>query len=138
MAGRDPLFEPWAAATIGDPVLVRTVEGEPSYWLVPVELGGRAIGFVRVTGNGRVAAAGVHYRDAQSLVDSPRLVTGIGADEAVEQARAHLAGTAARVMADPVFVHEGPPGREAWRVLVEVGDGSARTLFVTSGGVYER
>ena len=32
------LFEPWAHATVGGPVLVHTVTGEPSYWLVPVGL----------------------------------------------------------------------------------------------------
>jgi len=39
---------------------------------------------------------------------------------------------------EPVFVHDGPPGREAWLVVTRIGDVPARWFFVTPGGVYER
>lgn len=136
MAGFDPLFQPWHSALAGEPVLVRTVDGEPSYWLVPVERDGLAIGFVRVLGTGRVAAAGAHYRNAASFGRSPRVVTRISSDEAAALAVAH-AGAGVRVVARPMFVHDGPPGREAWMVEVESDEGHRHRLFVTPGGVYE-
>jgi hypothetical protein len=140
MAGRDPLFEPWEGARVGDPVLVRTVEGAPSYWLVPVERDGRAIGFVRVMGTGRVAAAGAYYRDVRSVADSPVVVTRISGEDAAEMALAYVgdkSGARGDVVAGPMFVHDGPPGREAWLVEVEVGGGERRRMFVSPGGVYE-
>jgi hypothetical protein len=73
----DPLFAPWPDATIGNPVMVRTLQGEPSYRLVPVELQGRVAGFVRVNIDGKVAAVGAHYRDARHIAASPRVVTHI-------------------------------------------------------------
>ena len=39
---------------------------------------------------------------------------------------------------DPVYVHDGPPGREAWLVRVREADGPPQTLFVGPGGMYER
>ena len=57
-AERDSHFAPWARASVGEPVLVSTLRGEPSYWTVPVERDGRAIGFVRVSGTGQVMASG--------------------------------------------------------------------------------
>jgi hypothetical protein len=38
-----------------------------------------------------------------------------------------------------MFVHDGPPGREAWLVPVAVGGGRiTRWIFVSEGGIYER
>jgi hypothetical protein len=117
-------------------VLVRTVTGEPSYWLVPVEHAERAIGFVRVTLEGDAVASGAYYRDPARLDTAPRVVTGITADEARGQAAAAVGAEA--VLDEPVFVHDGPPGREAWLIRARRPDGTARSLFVTSAGWYER
>ena len=32
----DPLFVPWVEHSLGEPVLVRDLSRQPSYWLVPV------------------------------------------------------------------------------------------------------
>jgi hypothetical protein len=136
IAGQDALFAPWAGASVGEPVLVRTVAGAPSYWLVPVELHSRAIGFVRVTTEGKAVASGAFYREPDRLDDAPRVVTGITAAEAQEVASA-AAGPDA-VLDEPVFVHDGPPGREAWLVRTQQPDGQSRSLFVTAAGWYER
>lgn len=136
LATRDALFEPWARSTVGEPVLVRTVTGEPSYWLVPVELGNRAIGFVRVTNEGRAVASGAFYRDPGNLDGAPAVVTGITAAEARERIAEMLGRDV--VVADPVYVHDGPPGREAWLIRVREGDGVTKLLFVTAAGWYER
>lgn len=136
IAMQDALFEPWARSTVGEPVLVRAVTGEPSYWLVPVELGDRAIGFVRVTTEGKAVASGALYRDPARLNGAPPVVTGITAAEA----RARVADVlgAGAVAGDPMFVHDGPPGREAWLIGVREPDGATRLIFVTAAGWYER
>lgn len=136
IAMQDALFEPWARSTVGEPVLVRAVTGEPSYWLVPVELGDRAIGFVRVTTEGKAVASGALYRDPARLNGAPPVVTGITAAEA----RARVADVlgAGSVAGEPVYVHDGPPGREAWLIGVREPDGATRLIFVTAAGWYER
>lgn len=130
------MFAPWAEAAIGEPVLVHSVRGEPSYWLVPIEREDRSIGFVRVTLEGEAVASGAYYRDPARLDAAPHVVTGITADEAREQAAA--AAGADAVLDQPIFVHDGPPGREAWLVRARRPDGTARSLFVTAAGWYER
>lgn len=117
-------------------MLVHTVTGRPSYWLVPVEREERAIGFVRVTLEGAAVASGAYYRDPARLDTAPRVVTGITAEEA--RGRAAAAAGAQAVLDEPVFVHDGPPGREAWLVVARRPDGTARSLFVTAAGWYER
>ena len=76
VAGQDPLFELWARSSVGEPVLVRTVTGAPSYWVVPIELEERAIGFVRVTREGKAVAAGALYREPGRPETAPAAVTG--------------------------------------------------------------
>ncbi len=136
MPGRDPLFAPWADASVGDPIVVRSLDGRPSYWLVPIERDGRAIGFVRISLAGEVAAAGARYRDPRRLEAAPRLVTGIDAGEAAARAEAALPGGTR--LGDAIYVHDGPPGREAWMVRMLDPSGAPRVVFVTSGGTYER
>jgi hypothetical protein len=136
IASRDPLFAPWAEANIGEPFLVRTVDGRASYWLVPVELGSRTIGFVRVTQDGKAMAAGVLYRDPAQLEAVPRTVTGITSAEALSRIQDTVGPD--DVVSDPRYVHDGPPGREAWMIAVRKPEGTERILFVTSSGWYER
>lgn len=131
MARRDALFAPWHEAATGEPILVRTTSGEPSYWLVPVEALGRAIGFVRVALDGAVSAAGAFYRRPDELGACPPVVTGITAEDAVSAVVADIG--IERTALAAVFVHDGPPGREAWLVA-----GGGRRFFVTRGGVRER
>jgi hypothetical protein len=133
LAKTDSSLRQWNDAVAGTPVLVHTAAGAASYWLVPIGPPGDAgtlpgepvAGFVRVTLAGRVAAAG-------SFGGRPRPVTGITEADA----RAAAARAAPHTAVDtPLFVHDGPPGREGWRVDVTGGDGMRRTLFITAGGV---
>jgi hypothetical protein len=135
LASRDPFFAVWASASTGAPIVVATVGGEPSYWVVPVEAQGRAIGFVRVGGDGSVAAAGALYRDPTRLDACPAVVTGLTAADA-RRATAREAGVREEDVGPPVYVHDGPPGREAWLTRVRTG-GDVRSFLVTTGGVDE-
>lgn len=136
VAAHDASFEPLARSLVGDPVLVRTMAGDPSYWLVPMELEGRAVGFVRVTTEGAAVASGSLLRDPDRLDSAPAVVTGITAVEASERVRAALGPD--DVPEPPVYVHDGPPGREAWLVRVRERTGATRLLLVTAAGWYER
>ena len=134
----DPRFARWATAAIGDPVLVRTLEREPSYWLVPIEVQDRVAGFVRVNRDGRVAAMGTYGRDPRDADASPRVVTHIDAEAAATQAAGHVRSATGETASSPVYVHDGPPGREAWLIEVTEHGRPTRWIFVSPGGVYER
>jgi hypothetical protein len=134
LAASDSTLSEWASAAAGSPVLVHTFSGEPSYWIVPIEphdavqrAAPRLAGFVRVSLTGRVLAAG-------KFGGLTRVVTGITQEEA--RAKAGSAGVF-REIGTPLFIHDGPPGREGWRVDVMETNGERRALFVTAAGVTE-
>jgi hypothetical protein len=137
-AREDPLFAPWLGASIGEPMLVRNVSGAASYWLVPVVLGGRVVGFARVLPSGVVAAFGAFYRRVSEIAHCPLVVTRIDADEAARLAATRIDAARDEEAAAPVYVHDGPPGREAWMVGVLRHGQFVRHVFVTPGSVYER
>lgn len=126
----DPAFAAWQGAAAGEPLLVRDLAGRPSYWLVPVVAAGRTVGTVRVLEDGRVAA-----------LEAPRpgaTVSSLDAAEAARRAAREVDAEGGESAAEPELVHDGPPGREAWRIEVSREGRPARWLFVTPGGVYER
>jgi hypothetical protein len=65
-------------------------------------------------------------------------VTRIDAGAAAAQAAGRVHGARGETAAAPVYVHDGPPGREAWLVEVSRGGRPTRWIFVTPGAVYER
>jgi hypothetical protein len=134
----DPLFAPWDRTKLGRPTMVQTVFGEKSYWLVPVELGNKTIGFIRIMGDGKVAAVGTFYQEPTRLDNCPSVVTGITAAEASEKARSLISSERGESGHVPIFVHDGPPGREAWLIEVTVTGKPSRWIFVTPGFTYER
>lgn len=134
----DPRFAPWREMTLGEPVLVMTVHKEPSYWSVPVLIRGRVAGFVRVLGTGKVAALGTFYQDPTQIDDCPVVVTVIDATEACYRAQELIHPEEGETASDPLFVHDGPPGREAWLIEVIKEGRPYRWIFVTPAFVYER
>jgi hypothetical protein len=116
-----------ATARPGVPLLVRTTGGTPSYWLVPLEIDDRGVGFVRVTRSGDVAAVG-RYGGSSAL--------DLDADAVIDLVSDQL--TDSEIATRPMLVHDGPPGREAWMLVTSVGPRPARRLFVTPSGHYER
>jgi hypothetical protein len=134
----EPLYAPWAKASLGKPVIVRTVFGEPSYYTVPVLLIERAVGFIRVLGTGRVAAIGAYYQNPAQIHTCPLTVTGIDAAESVRRASDRIHVENGESASEPIYVHDGPPGREAWRIEVYREGKPARWIFVTAAFVYER
>jgi hypothetical protein len=134
----DEQFAPLRQATIGDPVLVHTVFGEPSYWMAPAYIGEHVAGFVRVLGSGRVASVGTFYTNRSRLSSCPAIVTGIDNAEAARRAAGRIRVDEGDVALEPVYVHDGPYGREAWLVEVRRADHPGRWIFVTPAFTYER
>ncbi len=134
----DSMFAPWSDASLGQPLLVKDVFRNPSYWLVPVLIQERVAGFVRVLGTGEAAAIGAFYRDPNYLEDCPAVITGIDALEASNRAEERIQLEQGEVALDPVFVHDGPQGREAWLIEIVKEGSPYRWIFVTPAFVYER
>jgi len=134
----DRVRRAWPNAAIGEPELVHDVAGPPTYWLVPLVAQNRAIGFVRVDGNGRTIAMGTFCQTPDEIEKCPAIVTGITADEAAELARDRGNLTPDETAAQPRFVHDGPVGREVWLVETSRDGAPGRWLFVGRGGLYER
>lgn len=117
-------------------VLVHDISSRPSYWLVPYRVEGRVVGFARVLGDGRLFAIGSTGRRGRRAGDYPREATGLSGD----QARLAVAGALepGEVATAPIFVHDGPPGREAWLVETRRDGEPHRWVFVTAAGTYQR
>jgi hypothetical protein len=136
-AAVDPMLEPWRAAGLGDPYLVRTVDLQPSYWLVPVVSNSRVLGYVEVAADGRVLGHAYLYRSVENLDACPSVVTRLTASEASREAAPILGGYAGAQLTDPVFIHDGPRNKLAWMVEVWVEDELISRVFITPGYVYE-
>jgi hypothetical protein len=136
--GDDAQFAPLRDAIIGDPVLVRTVFGEPSYWMAPACIAEHVAGFVRILGSGRVASVGTFCTNPSRLASCPAIVTGIDRAEAARRAAERIRIEEGDVALEPVYVHDGPYGREAWLVAVRRHDRPDRWIFVTAAFTYER
>jgi len=135
---KDSIFSLWGNPFLGQAVLVRDTFKNPSYWLVPVIVHERVVGFVRVMGSGSVDAIGTSCRDVEDIQSCPTIVTGITKEAATlfAQKECHLEKN--ETLRDPIFVYDGSIGREAWLVEVEQDKNVVRWIFVTAGGVYER
>lgn len=128
-AAGDPHFASWEGAQAGEPLVVRDLGGQPSYWLVPVVAGSEQVGSVRVLADGRVAAL---------TVPRGTPVTALDAEAALRMAEGVIDRAGGEASGSVSLVHDGPPGREAWRIEVLVRGRPTRWIFVTPGGHYER
>ena len=126
----DPQFQAWRGAAPGEPRMVHDPRGQPAYWLVPVQNQGSNVGAVRVLASGQ-AAASIAYRAGSDLL-------ALSPNQILEQAGSALAEHRGERAGAVLLVHDGPPGREAWRVEVLRDDRVLRWIFVTPGGIYDR
>ena len=123
----DEHFSAWRGASVGEPQLVHDELGQPAYWLVPIENQGTGVGAVRILGSGR-AAAMIAYRAGSNVLE-------LNHARVLELAASAVAD---EQLGEVLLVHDGPPGREAWRVEVLAGGKLQRWIFVTPGGIYQR
>jgi hypothetical protein len=137
LPNEDPLYGPLKDTTAGDPILVRNVFRQPTYWIVPLLKKTRIAGFVRVLLNGKVAHLGIFNTSGRSKNNNP-VITGVELSEAYKLATEKIRKELGESASEPVFVHDGPIGKEAWLVEVSIDDKPNRWIFVTGELVYER
>jgi hypothetical protein len=130
----DAMLKPWPALSVGAPVVVGDIAGAPAYWLVPLEAEARVIGAARVDAGGRVMTIGITCRTPDRIEACPAVVTGLTADEAAAAVVLEPGETASA----PRFIHDGPPGREAWLVETLREGRPARWITITPGGAASR
>jgi hypothetical protein len=134
----DLLFSHWSKGRLSDPVLVHNTFGDPSYWLVPLQAYGLVVGFVRVSGSGKVLATGTFCRDPENLSTCPKVATGISLKEVQRIVHKEITYAPDERAEAPIFVHDGPVGREAWLVSTVRSGKQLRWIFITAGGTYQR
>jgi hypothetical protein len=133
----DPLFEQLKNAIAEQPILVKNVFRSPSYWIVPLLKESQMVGFVRVLLNGKVAHIGI-YNKPGKLGRSPAFITQVESTEASKLASKRIREDIGESGSEPVFVHDGPIGKEAWLVEVSKDGKPNRWIFVSGNSIYER
>jgi len=136
----DPMFEPWTwkQSVFGDPILVRTVEEEPSYWRVPVNFKEKVLGYIDVDGSGTIWRYGEFYESPDNLSRCPSVPTLITAAEAAELAEEITARYPDAEVSDPLFVHDGAKSKIAWMLKIEKNGEIISRVFVAGRYPYER
>lgn len=132
------MISPWREAVLGDPVQVCNVELEASFWIVPVERPGQALGYIDISQDGRVMGSAYLYQNPADLSVCPPLATRISAEEARGLANDLLKPYRGARFSDPVFVHDGTHSRLAWMIEVRREDELVSRVFVTPGYAYEQ
>jgi hypothetical protein len=132
----DPLFATARRARVGRPALVRTPEGAPAFWLVPLLVEGLACGLAQVSLGGdvaRLAILGGAPDDRGNWVDAafferppPDLVAEVAARYGGE------------TLSAPTLSYDCSPARWAWRIEVGGQGAGATSTFITPGAWYAR
>lgn len=138
LAEQDPMFVLWNNYSLGQAVLVRDVLKKPSYWLVPIVVHERSVGFIRIMSSGSVDAIGTSCRDVEDIQSCPTVVTGITKQAALHLVQKECQLKKVETLSEPIFVYDGSIGREAWLVEMLQDGKVVLWYFVTAGGIYER
>jgi hypothetical protein len=135
----DPVFKSWEQSTLGDPILVRTLEEEPSYWTVPVIFKEKVIGFIDIDRNESIPRYGIFgCGKTDNLSACPSVLTFTTPEEAVELAKNITAKYPDAKVSAPIFVHGDEKGHTAWMLKVEKEEKIISRVFVAGNNVYER
>ncbi|MCX9011956.1 MAG: UPF0228 family protein [Candidatus Methanoperedens sp.] len=134
----DPVFKSWEHSTLGDPVLVRTLEGEPSYWIVPVTFKDRIIGYIDVDKNKSIPRYGQFCEKPELLSACPSIL--VTPEEAAGMAKNITTKYPGANVSVPILVYDGDPGNAVWMLKVEEEGKIISRIYVTpvAGFVYER
>jgi hypothetical protein len=124
-----------ARAAGQNPVLVRDLDLNPSYWLVPIAVEDRLVGFLRLGLDGDLLAYG-RFGQAQALDAFPPLAY-LSQETAGREIRAAF-GPGYQAITSPQLVHDGPVDRIAWMAIGRSLDGVEMRLFWTFGTTYQR
>lgn len=117
------------------PILVKSLDDNPSYWLVPVASEDRLVGFLRLGLKGDLLAYG-KFGQGRQLPDFPPLsyLSKETADREIRRAF----GDSYKEISPPQLVHDGPLDRIAWLSRSRSVDDTRMLLFWTFGTSYSR
>jgi hypothetical protein len=110
---------------------------EITYWLVPGLVDDRLAAIARVLADGRIATIAA-IKPPQSDCDVAAAVTGLSATQARRTINAVRLEQPGFSVSDPILVHDGPVGREAWLSVLTRDGRPAEWIFATLGGIYRR
>jgi len=130
----DPSMRALREAVVGDPALARSAEGEPAFWLVPIEIGKQACGYARVELSGRVTqvsgfGAGADDRGSWPEANFFRRPPA----RILDDLRAKHPGVP---LSEPVLSYDASPAKWAW--CIAVGGPPSTVAYITPGGWYEK
>lgn len=132
------MLYPWREAEIGEPLIVRTVDLEHSFWIVPVNLEGKVLGQIEVDKDGKILGHSYFYHSLDYQSMCPTVVTRISSEEAYLQAESIMKKYQNAEFSEPLYVHDGARSRLAWMIEVRFRDKLESRIFVTPGYVYQR
>jgi hypothetical protein len=121
-------------ARIGDPALVRSPEGEPVFWLVPLEVDAQACGFARVDLAGRVAQVSRFGGGADDRASWPQ--TDFFRRPPMRLLKTVRMKHASIPLGEPLLSYDGSPAKWAWRIAI--GEPVSAVAYLTPGGWYEK
>ena len=102
---RDSMLKNWKKAVLGEPFLVRDLELEPAFWIVPVNLDERVLGHINLSLDGGLMGHVYFHVTPDDLKSLPSVVTRLSASEALDQALVFVA-TRDVELGDPVYVFD--------------------------------
>jgi hypothetical protein len=133
----DALSVPWREALLGEPLLVHTVQRQPSYWLVPVVRGSTVLGSIEIGGDGALWGQSYFYCAPDFLDDCPSTVTRITESEAHALAAPILARHCDAEFSPALYVHIGHRNRLAWMIEIRRAGVLYSRVFITPAQVWE-
>jgi hypothetical protein len=134
---KNSMLKNWKKAILGEAFLVRDIELEPVFWIVPVELGERVLGHINLGLDGCLMGHVYFNVSPDDLECLPEVVTRLSAKEALKQAK-DFVGTRDVKLGEPVYVYDKFRGWLAWLVSVSRSEKELSRIYVTPNYVYER
>jgi hypothetical protein len=128
----DPALGNLQQASVGTPALVRTSEGQPAFWLVPLESGRQACGYVRVELYHKVATVGAFAIGAESRGAWPE--ADFFHDPPARFIREIRAMHHGATVKSSMLSFDGTPAKWGWRI--ELSHPPGIVAFVSPHGWY--
>lgn len=134
----DQMLGPWRNADVGNPLLVYTVNRNPSHWTVPIQYNGVVLGRIDISLEGLMMGHSYFYQNPNDLSVCPSTVTRLTRNDAIQQAQTILETYIDAEFSEPVFVIDNQRNQLAWMIEVREQEELVSRVFVTLGYIYQR
>jgi hypothetical protein len=118
-----------AGGRLLDPVPVRSPDGAPAGWFVPVARDDSLLGFIQLDAAGR-------FHRSSMFPPGAKVGTADWLDAATIRSRARSQMDPEEELGEPVLSYDGHPDRLAWLVTSTRPDGRTRRVFVAGAAVW--